>query len=197
LEDCCSGEWCYQMCWIWNRYTDPESHVLQWGNFFERDGLNESVNLVYMAILSLVNTIKQGQISQYNDSSYTNTSSIMITDIIHAAAEEAALPNASSNLLKFPIWTILSKNHAFVQLLSAMKLLLWISPSMQSTIHMSQLTMSLCGTILSLSCKNPTCIKMTSNGKLLKLMLHSLVWIKLMSWFLITTYLHFRYDVAK
>jgi len=121
----------------------------------------------------------------------------MITDIIDATAEEAALPNASSNPLKFPICTILTKNHTFVQLLSVMKLLLWISPSMQSTIYMSQLTVSLCGIILSLSCKNPTCVKMTPNGKLLKLMLHSLVLMKSMSRFLITTYLHFRYDVQK
>jgi hypothetical protein len=34
----------------------------------------------------------------------------MITDIIHVAAEEAALPDTFSNLLKFSICTSLSQN---------------------------------------------------------------------------------------
>lgn len=81
LEDCCSWE-CYQMWWVWNRCVYPESHVLTWGNFSERLGSMlgwsewNGVNLVYMAILSLVNTITQIQISQYNDSSYTNTKTL-------------------------------------------------------------------------------------------------------------------------
>ena len=75
----CSGEWCYQ-CVGFETDALILNHTCCSGEASLRgrvqcwNGVNESVNLVYMAILSLVNTIKQeGQTSQSNDSSYANT----------------------------------------------------------------------------------------------------------------------------
>jgi hypothetical protein len=76
---------------------------------------------------------------------------------------------------------------------------LWISLYIQSTTRIYNCDSCQCHYVeqFSLSCKNRTCIKIILKRKLIKLMLHSLVWIKSMSWFLITTYLLFRDDVPK
>lgn len=195
------------MCWVWNRCNDPESHMLQRGNFFERQGSTmgwsewNSVNLVYMAILSLVNTIKQGQISQHNDSSYTNTK------ILHPSSSLTSytlqLKKLHCQMHRQTRWSSLYAQSYPKTTLVYNRYQPWNyccdypHPCRTLYVTVTADSVIMWNNSLSLSCKNPTCIKMTPNGKLLKLMLHSLVWIKSMSWFLITTYLHFRYDVPK